>query len=876
MFISFFLPYIDRGQGPIYRWIMAAQLSRFRPEEIVLIADERYFSAPFRWGETENSFGVTYQNPDIDQWRRVRKIALAEDVFNELETKSLSMLDAFRILLTRDYAPLGEALRRIFADICRETRPEAVLTWCNVPSLESVAAEFNLPVIHNELGPFRSPNYQGTIYFDFAGVNGKTSAARDMAAFLEEVRNKDHFCPLSLEELRRIFMADPSRAREHTRTLFKSGAALQVEDDSNLLAFNQGMNNFELIFAARKGLAPEETLIRRHPKGHLEYGSSLGALDDSADSIQFISRCERIYCTNSSVAFEALLLGKPVYLLGDSPVACLSHERQTGISPRDLLICLNYILIGYLAPISLLFDAEYYRWRLKSPSLLEIYQRHLEIFRRFREDAPDIHPKSKPERLPSHYSHNFSDPSDVLSIGVQWYQNGRFDESLPWFQAILEWNGAHPDQIAEACFHLAEIRRVKHDEDGWRNYGLAGIKILERLDSKDPNRFYKIGRRLYLLHEWPQSTAFLQCVIDSKSADSKQRSESCLMLATIFRQLGDNERWASLVLRAIEEFGPPDPPPWELFEVCIWLYQQNDWIQSRRWCEYLIKNEKLTGGQLAEAYFHLAAICLREGEEQKRQSLMRSGIKTLEAIEPKDASIILKLAEGLRMVGDQPRSLDWLDQLISSEDEEIQAHHFEALSLFFEIAKESNPGERKRHLTVLAKPLLAIGPKKIGSLWRLAEVLVELGMWEKAHEWYMEFLQCPDMHPSQQIEFMAMLAIIDDRLGRNDWGVWLRRMADTQAIHKCQSDEEVYRIASHFKKAGKHLLAVEWFNRAFAMARSDSLRAGVHFHLGELALWQQDDARARDLFGLCLKLNPQHARARSLYADVMHRGAFVG
>jgi hypothetical protein len=390
MFISFLLPYIDRGQGPIFRFIMASQAASFRLEELALIADNRYFSEQQPWGREENRFAVKFQNRDESEWQRIRKFSIASEVFNELDARSHSMLDAFRILLTQDYPPLRQALSKIFSEICREERPEAVLSWCTLPSLQLAASEFDLPVIHNELGPFRSPCYQETIYFDFKGVNGRTSAAEDIAAFLDQTRNNKFFNPLSLDEIRQILIVDPGRVHNGANPEFRHGAALQVEDDSNMIAFNKGMTNFELIFTARKGITPRELLIRRHPKGFLDYSPRLGTIDNSRDSIEFISRCEEIFCTNSSIVFEALLMGKPVRVLGDSPAAEFSREKRERYSERDYLICLNYLFLGYLAPLSMIFNSDYYRWRLSKPSFLDIYDRHLSIFRSIRDNLPAL------------------------------------------------------------------------------------------------------------------------------------------------------------------------------------------------------------------------------------------------------------------------------------------------------------------------------------------------------------------------------------------------------------------------------------------------------------------------------------------------------
>jgi tetratricopeptide (TPR) repeat protein len=292
------------------------------------------------------------------------------------------MLEAFRILLTEDYPPLRDALEKILAEICQARKPEAVLSWCHAPSLKRAVANLGIPIIHNELGPLRSPLYQGTVYFDFKGVNGFTSAADEMNRFAQESRGWKEFTPLSLEELRELLILAPdNRSVGKKQPAFRAGAALQVEDDSNLLAFGRGMSNFQLIFAARKGISPAELLVRQHPAGHALYSDKLGTPDHSRDSIEFISRCEHIFTTNSSIALESLLQERPVTIFGDSPAAALSHERLTGMSPEKRLLCLNWLFIGHLVPARFLFDREYYAWRLGHPSLREIYEAHLKAFR---------------------------------------------------------------------------------------------------------------------------------------------------------------------------------------------------------------------------------------------------------------------------------------------------------------------------------------------------------------------------------------------------------------------------------------------------------------------------------------------------------------
>lgn len=104
--------------------------------------------------------------------------------------------------------------------------------------------------------------------------------------------------------------------------------------------------------------------------------SRLGYVDKSLDSIQFIKKCRQIVTINSSTALEAALLGKKVTVFGEASFKMLSgldDERQ--IRER-----LNFLVFGYLIPYSLLFDKDYYNWRLSGPSETEIYLYHYHYY----------------------------------------------------------------------------------------------------------------------------------------------------------------------------------------------------------------------------------------------------------------------------------------------------------------------------------------------------------------------------------------------------------------------------------------------------------------------------------------------------------------
>jgi capsule polysaccharide export protein KpsC/LpsZ len=84
-------------------------------------------------------------------------------------------------------------------------------------------------------------------------------------------------------------------------------------------------------------------------------------IDDitKGNAVQFINKCEEIYCLNSSVGIEAILLGRKAKIFGDSPFKNVCSMNE------DLQIkALNFIVFGYLIHKELLFNDSYYKYRL--------------------------------------------------------------------------------------------------------------------------------------------------------------------------------------------------------------------------------------------------------------------------------------------------------------------------------------------------------------------------------------------------------------------------------------------------------------------------------------------------------------------------------
>ncbi len=372
MIAAFLLPFPLRGHRAPYLWVYYRLLSSIG-ERMLFIAGEDYTRDPQHWQDAKrwelqpgNAQRLGYRVPTREQIAGHAYRFLGEAVFTALLAEcGGNPIAAFRRLLSERVACLDAA----FADILAQPGArdiEAILTWCNCPSLEAAAAARGIPVVHLEIGPLRWPHYRPTAYLDFCGVNGNTEAERRYLASGFGAQGFD------IDALRRFFHPADLPASSPRYGL---GVALQVEDDSNLIAFGNGFDN-QAMLAYAQLRERHDVLVRAHPGSLFTLKPGGYTVDDSADSIAFIRRCERLLTINSSVGLEALLLDMPVEVLGD----CAHRFIAEAPDAQERAARLAFYLFAYLVPMALIFDAGYLRFRLARPTEAAIVVRHLDAY----------------------------------------------------------------------------------------------------------------------------------------------------------------------------------------------------------------------------------------------------------------------------------------------------------------------------------------------------------------------------------------------------------------------------------------------------------------------------------------------------------------
>lgn len=432
MFVSFLLPYIDRGAGPLYHWIMLAQMAKFSPGEIVFLADRAYFEeSTIPYGEELSIGTFSFICPDEKVFKEHQKIVLSRTSLESLYDRSKNHLDVFREVLTRRISGLTEEIDQALMRVYNVGEIEAFLTWCNCPSLNEVAQRLGVPVIHNEIGPLRGELYRDTAYFDFQGVNGQTTPS-SWTSTENLVKELSGINLMSPAQIRGVLVRNHHRFENisvsEIKKTFGVGVALQVQDDSNAIAFSNGWNDIRLLYEAISSYSPEDVLVRSHPLARLTYRGGLGVADDSADSLEFLARVKRVQSINSSVLAEAALWEVPFRALGDCSFRCLAEDFPGGQGGDDeKRTWLNAFFLGYLIPGELLFNVEYYRWRLsEGPSLGQLVEKHLTIY------------KGLGEALPALGASDTSTSPSITRFAASWTQKMSLPRRLKIAEATIE------------------------------------------------------------------------------------------------------------------------------------------------------------------------------------------------------------------------------------------------------------------------------------------------------------------------------------------------------------------------------------------------------------------------------------------------------
>ncbi|MBB1126702.1 GT99 family glycosyltransferase N-terminal domain-containing protein [Thiospirillum jenense] len=388
MFAAFLYPFVVRNRCAPYLWVAYKLITDLTPDQVCFIACPAYQVNPSDYAaagrfecHAPRNDELGFIVPTAEQVASYAWFSLPETIYQRLKIQLRSDSLIWLHLIQHEDTEFTAALIAQLEIIQAQRELKAIITWCNCASLTAAAAAVHLPLIHCELGPLRDPWYQPLGYFDFNGVNGHTEAAARYQRFLLAAERPS---PLTRTQLLALLRGPAYNDQVSDAGAWAMGVALQVEDDSNLLAYHRGLTPALVLEYVNEFIPAADLLIRSHPAGY--FGAPRrGTIDDSPTSMAFVRRCQALVTLNSSVAVEALLAGIPTAILGEAPAVIAACDRLPAMQDANTT-ALDFLLLGYCVPYRQLFTIDYLCWRLTNPSEVDIRAHHLQILQQMTDD----------------------------------------------------------------------------------------------------------------------------------------------------------------------------------------------------------------------------------------------------------------------------------------------------------------------------------------------------------------------------------------------------------------------------------------------------------------------------------------------------------
>lgn len=381
-------------KNPIhYSWIFYKYMDFALKNGYPIIADEAYFVNPsvyekqneFSFQNIVDGYNVLYEfkKPTDKDMKKVIQFPITkeekEKVLSGFEDKEKAII---HILQSRDEKFEDMILSKLRTIEEKYGKIVAVLSWTYFPSLEFCCQQLGIQLITLEQTTFRPKGYRFKFgYFQFYNKYDSVRMDADYQTFLQEFQDSNQY--FNRKELLALFLADDQlKWINHLddQSEYDFGLSIGPDYDPLASAFCH-MPVLNVLNELKENFQVHQVLTRVHPmqKG-IRKELEIFPQDHSSSSLEWILKCRRIISIGSNVAFEAMLLGKTSYVLGDNfpyHYGSITELNQYEEKIADLKY-INYIVFGYYVPYSLMFDRDYILWRLTNPSVIEIYHYHLD------------------------------------------------------------------------------------------------------------------------------------------------------------------------------------------------------------------------------------------------------------------------------------------------------------------------------------------------------------------------------------------------------------------------------------------------------------------------------------------------------------------
>lgn len=329
---------------------------------------------------------------DSKEYEEIRKGFVPDAIFEEIEKRFVSRTEALLFLFENRVLQLEDCLIQMIDNELKNSPGERVEGIFNCldcyKSIHYLGEHYGCPVIPYSFSAIRKMHgYRQTLYFaDLSGcMRSSQSAEQSCRNYL---KSECPFPIFSRRELLALFGKDknlPLLRLLDAKPKYEVGICKTPNSiyPYDFLKFKY--TDVDVYYEAKQFFEEDSIVIRDHPNIPWN-GSDKGFRKEHQrnDPISFLLSCERVVSVNSQILLKALLWNRAVCLKGDLSSFGFMCNKDIKETKRADIDALNYYIFGYLIPAELMFDAEYWKWRInKKVSEYDIYRKHFEYYLKY-------------------------------------------------------------------------------------------------------------------------------------------------------------------------------------------------------------------------------------------------------------------------------------------------------------------------------------------------------------------------------------------------------------------------------------------------------------------------------------------------------------
>lgn len=375
--------------SPLFSWIFYMFVSKMSSNSnMVVIGQENFFKNLSKKKKNGMSlhlkelFDCTF--PTTSLIKKCNKYMITNEellsIVNEYEDSYESEKSLIVNFNQKLYSIIQDRIESIENDF--EEHVDNIIVWVNNETINQYAKKHHINVINMELSSIRKNGYNMNLMY-FCPDKYSVDYCKKM---YYEFLKYDNIPILSRREILSLFISsDCLKSAFHYDSFshFEIGISPGLKKDFFFDLYSN--ESIQSTFKKVKHFFNDSSVsIRFHPGYQWNLKKYNFIIDDSRNSVEWILKCKRIVTSVSNVGFEAMLLGRTVYILSDcmpySFVAnnCLDYIDDSIVDIRFI----NFMVFVFFVPLSLATDSQYILWRNTKPPILEIYLRHIKTIKK--------------------------------------------------------------------------------------------------------------------------------------------------------------------------------------------------------------------------------------------------------------------------------------------------------------------------------------------------------------------------------------------------------------------------------------------------------------------------------------------------------------